>query len=74
MKELKEFEKIELDVGEEREVNLKIKVDDLSYFDEQFNSFLVEEGEYKILIGSSSRDIRLEGSIKVKNRQKVKRM
>ncbi|CDF57462.1 beta-glucosidase [Thermobrachium celere] len=74
IKELKEFEKIELDVGEEREVNLKIKVDDLSYFDEQFNSFLVEEGEYKILIGSSSRDIRLEGSIKVKNRQKVKRM
>lgn len=65
-KELKAFEKVELDVGEEKEVTIKLKTSEFSYFNEDKGRFYVEEGEYDILVGSSSRDIRLEKRIKIK--------
>ena len=34
-----------------------------SYYDEQMQDWCVEPGEYEILIGASSRDIRLRGSV-----------
>ncbi|MCX7951020.1 MAG: glycoside hydrolase family 3 C-terminal domain-containing protein [Clostridiales bacterium] len=69
IKELKAFEKVELDIGEEKEVLIKLNGNEFSYFNEKLGKFYVEEGEYEILVGSSSRDIRLEKRIKI---EKVK--
>lgn len=72
IKELKAFEKVELEVGEEKEISIKLNCKDLSYFNEKFDKFYVEEGEYKILIGTSSRDIKLQKRIYIEKVNKEK--
>jgi beta-glucosidase len=58
IKELKNFQRIHLNVGESKDVRIKLTADQLSYPDEAMND-LVEEGSFRIMIGSSSKDIRL---------------
>lgn len=57
-KELKAFSKIFLDAGEEKEVAFMLEKRDLSYYCPE-KGWVSEEGEFEILIGASSRDIRL---------------
>ncbi len=61
--ELKGFLKIKLNPGEKKSVNFEITTQDLSFFDENNHCWTAEKGIFKILIGSSSRDIRLRGEI-----------
>ncbi len=56
-KELKAFEKINLKAGESGKVTLTVDINDLSYFNTCLNKWIVEPGVYKILVGTSSRDI-----------------
>ena len=66
-KELKAFAKTgELKPGETQTVSLKLSNSDLASFDEAANAWVVEEGSYKFLVGSSSRDIRLSADANVK--------
>lgn len=58
-KELRAFEKIELDPNETKEININIKLMDLSFYDETISDWKLEKGEFTVLVGSSSRDIRL---------------
>jgi beta-glucosidase len=62
-KELKAFEKVFVPVGQQPNISLKFKVTDLAYYDIQTSRWIVEPGTYKIMIGTSSRDIKLEKSI-----------
>ncbi len=41
--------------------------EDLSYYDVSSGRFVVEPGEFEIMVGSSSDDIRLKKSFGVKN-------
>jgi beta-glucosidase len=59
-KELKGFTKIELGPGETRTVNFDLDQRALSFFDPYQNQWICEAGEFEILIGSSSRDIRCQ--------------
>ncbi len=43
--------------------SFEITKEDLSFFDENNNCWKAEKGLFNILIGSSSRDIRLQGEI-----------
>ncbi|MFX1239548.1 MAG: beta-glucosidase, partial [Promethearchaeota archaeon] len=63
IRELKGFQKIRLEPGEKKSISFQISPNDLSFYDEISHSWKVEAGEFKIHIGSSSRDIRLTGSI-----------
>ena len=63
IKELKGFKKLFLKPGEKGTANFKLDKKDLSFYDESTNSWKVETGIFKVLIGSSSRDIQLEGQI-----------
>ncbi|NJD01992.1 MAG: glycosyl hydrolase [Ruminiclostridium sp.] len=65
-KELKAFGKVDLGPGEEKEVFLKLDRDAFAYFNASLNAWHVESGVFQILIGSSSRDIRLKGSVNIK--------
>lgn len=60
VKELKAFKKISTFPGETVEVEMKVNVKDLSYYDIKEKKWIVMPGRYKILVGSSSRDIRQE--------------
>lgn len=64
-KELKGFEKVFLKAGEEKTVEIHLDERAFSYYDTQAKAWRVESGKYQILVGSSSRDIRLTGSAQV---------
>lgn len=58
-KELKAFAKTaELKPGETVNVVLTVNARDLASFDDATSSWVVDEGEYKFLVGASSRDIK----------------
>jgi beta-glucosidase len=59
LKELKGFRKVFLKPNERVSVLLQIMPEDLAFFDEGTKKWKIENGVFKILIASSSRDIRL---------------
>ena len=59
-KELKGFEKIELAPGEKKQVTFKLDERSLAFYDPTAKKWVAEPGDFDILIGSSSRDIRLQ--------------
>ncbi len=65
-KELKGFEKVFLLPGEEKTVRFKLDGRSFAWYDAQAKGWAVSGGEYRILIGASSRDIRQDASIVVK--------
>ena len=58
-KELKAFKKVFLKAGEEKQVNISLPYSDLAYYNPALRDWVVETGEYKLYLASSSRDIRL---------------
>jgi beta-glucosidase len=59
-KELKGFMKIFLKPQQKETISFDLSREDLAFFDEDLNDWVIEDGIFKILIGSSSEDIRLE--------------
>ncbi|EHO17330.1 hypothetical protein HMPREF9623_00929 [Stomatobaculum longum] len=62
-KELKGFAKVFLNAGEEKEVYIPFDDKSFRVFDSVANRFLEESGRYRILIGASAADIRLNGEL-----------
>ena len=58
VKELKEFAKVELKAGEEKQISFYIDADDLKFYDDKRNEWVVESGKFKAYVGASSADIR----------------
>ena len=56
-KELKAFEKVFLNPGETKTVEMLVKVADLAFYDESKKAWNAEAGEYILQLGNSSRDI-----------------
>jgi beta-glucosidase len=65
IKELRGFERIPLRPNETRTVRLPLKGADLTYWDAAKQSFVVEPGSVRIMLGASSADVRLEKTIDV---------
>lgn len=55
IKELKGFMKIHLSPGESQSVEFLLNKNDLSYFDESVDGWVVQDGRFSILVGNSSR-------------------
>ena len=67
VKELKGFKKVFLKAGEEKEIEITLDKRAFAYYNVNINDWHVESGEFKILVGASSRDIKLEASINVES-------
>ena len=65
VKELKGFDKVKLEPGESKEISFNITAGDLAYYEPEISNWLTESGDYQILIGSSSNDIRLRDKINI---------
>jgi beta-glucosidase len=65
-KELKGFEKIALKPGEKRTVSFELNSEHLSLLDRNMKR-VVEPGAFEVMIGHSSKDIRLTGRFEVRN-------
>lgn len=63
VKELKGFQKIFLKPGESRKITLTLTDDAYKYYNEQRKQWVTEPGKYDILVGSSSRDLRLRAEV-----------
>jgi beta-glucosidase len=63
IKELKAFDKVFLKKGETKTVEFTLDKDAFSFYDPAKHDWVIEKGEFKILIGSSSVDIRNEFSV-----------
>jgi len=63
--ELKAFQRVHLRAGEAREIVFTISPRMLEFLDQDMEQ-VVEPGEYRVLIGSSSTDIRLRGVLAVR--------
>jgi beta-glucosidase len=65
-KELLGFERITLAAGEKRTVKFTLPADELAFWNEKKGDFYIEPGLFKVMIGSSSEDIRMDGFFIVK--------
>lgn len=70
-KELKAFEKIELNPNEEKEINIELDKTSFEYFDTNAQKWQIEAGTYDIKIGKSSQDIVLQGEITIDSNDEV---
>lgn len=64
VKELKGFRKILLRAGESQRVEFEIDADQLAFYDQEMQ-WRVEPGDFQVMVGSASDDIRLTGSFAV---------
>lgn len=62
-RQLRAFARVFLAAGETKEVVLDIPKEDLGYWNEEENAFVLEPGVVKLGVGASSADIRLEGEV-----------
>ena len=63
VKELKGFQKVFLAPGAEERVRFTLTKRDFAFWDTKTHDWLAEPGEFTILVGTSSRDIRLNATI-----------
>jgi beta-glucosidase len=67
LKELKGFQKLTLQPGEEQVVSFELDKRSFAYYNVNIGDWHVESGVFDIAVGSSSRDIRLTASIEVES-------
>lgn len=70
-KELRAFTKIYLKKGERQNIELSFRKEDLCYYNVNKKEWVLENGEYEVLIGSSSSDIRLRDKLKIEGEVQV---
>jgi beta-glucosidase len=63
IKELRNFKRVDLAVGAKSTISFKVTKRDLAYWNTTNKAFTVDNGDYEILIGSSSADIRLKDTL-----------
>ncbi len=64
VKELKGFKRICLQPGEQRRLTFDLAVDQLAFYNEDLR-LVVEPGDFQVMLGSSSSDVRLAGRFEV---------
>ena len=63
IRELKGFDKTEIEKGDTKEIEIDIPIDSLKYFEINQERFILEDGRYDIEVGSSSTQIELKTAI-----------
>jgi beta-glucosidase len=67
-KELKAFEKVGLAPGESKIITFNLTPRALSFYDPHQQAWVAEAGAFEVLVGSSSKDIRLQGRFDLRNK------
>ena len=69
-KELKGFDKVLLQPNESKRISVKLNARSFAYYGVCQKDWVVESGDFEILVGASSRDIRLVGKIQIQMPEK----
>jgi len=70
IKTLRAFKRVTLDPGQSTRISFALPVSQLSYYDIRKAKFAVEPGNFDLLVGSSSDDIRLRARLQVSGASK----
>ena len=62
-KALKAFTRVNIPAGKSMKVEIPLEAEELKYWNVEQNKFVLEPGEISLMVGASSTDIRLTGSI-----------
>lgn len=65
VKALKDFAKVKLNPGESKVITFEITPDKLAFYDEE-KGWITESGEFKVMVGGASNDIKLKSSFELK--------
>jgi beta-glucosidase len=65
IRELKAFQKITLKPGEKQKVRLLLAKESFAFFDDKRSAWVAEQGSYQIVVGASSRDLRLSETFRL---------
>jgi beta-glucosidase len=68
LRELKAFQRVELNPGEAKVVEFQLSGDALSYWNPETRLWTAEPGAFEVQVGASSRDIRLRAPLEVAGR------
>ena len=66
-KELRDFKKVFLKPGEEATVSMKLTKRAFAWYHPQWKDWYAQTGAYEILVGASSRDIRLRAAVTIES-------
>lgn len=66
LQELEVFEKVSLEPGQRCAVTFHIDAEDLGFYDEEAGGWVTESGAFGLLVGRSSRDVRLSERFEVR--------
>ena len=64
-KELKGFARVTLEPGESRQARILLSEGAFKYYDPDQKRWLLEPGDFEVLVGASAADIRLRGTFHV---------
>ena len=73
-KELKGFTKVWLEPGEDKEVTFELNKRSFAYYSVKANDWMVESGEYEVMIAKSSKEICLTKRVHVESTSHVKQV
>ena len=69
--ELAGFARVDLEAGESKEIIFPVAASQTAFLNQKME-WVVEKGEIAVRIGAASNDIRLEGSVHIKNTKKIR--
>jgi len=67
VRELKGFERVELAPGESKTVHFQVDRRALSFYSTERHAWIAQPGQFEVSVGSSSRDLRLRGTLVLEN-------
>ena len=70
-KELKGFEKVFLEPGETKTVTMELNKRSFAWYNTELHDWFAASGDYEILVGASSRDIRLTETLYLNSSQRL---
>ncbi|HVM72133.1 MAG TPA: glycoside hydrolase family 3 N-terminal domain-containing protein [Anaerolineales bacterium] len=70
VKELKGYKRLTLQPGQSRRLTFRLPVNQLAFYDDEMH-LVVEPGRIRVMLGSSSADIRCEGSFEIGGKEKA---
>jgi beta-glucosidase len=65
IRQLKQFQRLNLEPGATQTVTLTLPAADLAFYDVDAKAWAVDPGQFEIMVGASSADIRLSGTLTV---------
>jgi beta-glucosidase len=69
--ELRGFHKLELAPGESRQVQFELSKRDFSFYSARHGRWIAESGDFQLLVGASSRDIRLQRGVNLQSTEEL---